>query len=333
MADKITADEYKGLSDSAKSKVANDSLAALAKDEKVSLETDDNKADMIAKLDKHFASSNAGSADTSGKPGEAPADGAGTPNGVVAAEGWGTAPATPAASGNGAHVAETVPPAPAVGGTPVENDGPGQGRVEAPDANAIPADAPTGAVPQANPNTPDHHDATAAGQGPGGTTLDEETAKRTGAAIADPDAREPTTGDLHVNELARSGVDGQVRGANIGNTEADSGEQAYEVVPDNTPQFGDMLAASLAIDARLAAQKKPLPNPDAKPPVFDGAGTGFDIEPHPNEKVNDAIGSTHDVGGREVVPVSPDAEGLPVYVGTAQPVEQPDAQWRANTAS
>lgn len=258
-------------------------------------------------------------------------DAGGTPNGVVAAEGWGTAPATPAASGNGAHLAETVPPAPAVGGTPVENDAPGQGRVTAPDADTIPADAPVAAVPQAEPGTPDHHDATAEGQGPGGTTLDPEVAKRTGAAIADPDAREPVGGTDYVNDLARHSASGHNNPTHVSAAEP-GGELAFGD-DGNMPKLTDMLRSSHAIASRIAAGKREAQAvAKAEPAKFEPL-TEFVVEPHPNEKVNDAIGSTHDVGGREVVKVSGDAEGLPVYVGTAQPVEQPDAQWRANSAA
>lgn len=365
MAQKITIDEYKGMSDSAKAKVANDDLAALAKSEKVSLETDDNKADMIAKLDKHIASSSGdnggdngegndmktgasgegvsvdpatGSPETNGDLGNANSADPGTATSVAPGDvpeaatqtvgsGWGSPPA----SGNGAHTADTVPPAPAVGGSPVEGDGPGQGRVMAPNADVHPADAPVAAAPQANAGTPEHHDASAAGQGPGGTTLDPDVAKATGAAIADPDAR-PSPGDEYVNDLARHEAGGFNSPSHIGNTEADEGEAAYAIGNSPEPSLSDMLRTSHEITATIAAQKAPPVNPDAPKPTFGEGGQTFEVQPGANEKITDAIGSTHDAGGNEVAKGAT-GPGLPVYVGTAQPVEQPDAQWRANTGA
>ncbi len=317
-----------------------DDLRSQAKGEGVEISDDDNKPEILAKIAAKFDGDANDDNDADDGEGVGGSDGneatdrrrpgprAALPEAATqtVGSGWGSPPA----SGNGAHTADTVPPAEAVGGSPVEGDGPGQGRVMAPNADVHPADAPVAAAPQANAGTPDHHDASAAGQGPGGTTLDPEAAARTGAAIADPNAREPAGTD-YVNDLARHSAGEHNSPTHVGNTDADfDDEQAVVIGNGAVPNFGDMLRASVQIDAQIRAAKAPPVNPDAPQPTFAEEPAGVEIVPHANEKITDAIGSTHDAGGREVAKGAA-GPGLPVYVGTAQPVEQPEAQWRANT--
>lgn len=256
--------------------------------------------------------------------------------------GWGA----PAASNNGGGSTEPAvveskdaPQSAATQPASVENADPaaGQGRAVSLSPDVDPADAPVGAAPQADANTPAHHDASTAGSGPGGTAPDAETAERTGAPIADGQNGDSDT-HVEMRDVSGRAVVG-VPGYDPNNPDAFSGEGATEAAPtlaitSEPPSMVELLNNAAAVDAAVAnsrqeAAAKPKeafvpPKPLTEP---------IDFEPHPNEKVTDAIGSTHDASGREIVASrgnEPDGPGVPVYVGTAQPVANPDAGWRSN---
>ena len=243
-----------------------------------------------------------------------------------AASDWGTPPPSTTPGTNDA----APPPAPTVAAGTVENANPdeGQGRVVTPSPDLVPADTPVGATPQVNPNTPDHHDVPkppeTAGQGGEADTV--EQAERTGAPL-------------------KQG--GDIPGYDPNNPDASNADDADETAPtleitSEPIPYNELLRSAMEIDAQVAEQRangasnrptsfgvahNPAPNMEAQLTA-----------PHPNEKLTDAIGSTHDASGKPVVaPGAPDGQpdgpGVPVYVGTAAPVANPDAGWRSNASS
>lgn len=268
-----------------------------------------------------------------------------------ASTGWGSPPASgpEAAAGNGGGSTEPavveskdVPQTqPAEGvSAPVENADPaeGQGRVVSPSDTVIPADAPTGAAEQAQPNTPEHHDATNAGTGGGGDAETVEQAERTGAPIGDNTDPE----HVEITDVTGRVVTGNnpLPGYDPNNPDAFSGEGSTVAAPtleivSEPPSINELLQASFAVDAAVANARQEAaarPKEGFVPPK--PLTEPIDFEPHPNEKLTDAVGSTHDASGRPIVGSydnpDPDGPGVPVYVGTAQPVANPDAGWRSN---
>lgn len=332
------------MTDAQLDRTNNDDLRAAMTTAGIAFETDDNKSDLISKIKAHYVANPPAPVQAA----EQPASGDGW-GGMHAAEQPASVP--PAAAADGAH---NLPPADAVAGAEPENNGPGQGRVEAP-PGAVPADAAPGAQPQANANTPDHHDASAAGSGPGGKAPDAETAARTGAPIAEhvnEAGEEIVEGPLppsveHANALASRDIGADFDPSHRAREASalprtDTDEQppelgTAEIEASDLPDFGEMLRTSTEIDARLAATKAPPAQPGTF--VLPTENTQLIVPDGANEKGSDAVGSTHDAAGNPVVKhpdpaatAAPDGSGEPVYVGTALPVERPEAAWRGNTA-